>query len=135
MIQNIRVKNFKSLKSVSIPLKPLTILGGLNGMGKSSLIQVLLLLRQSRMGTGNHLQLQGQLCNIGKGQDVLYQFASDEDISFHVAWAGNEVEYTFRWDPESPNLTRDRNHLQEEENIDPVVSVQPVTFDWSRIFS
>ncbi|MCP4107379.1 MAG: AAA family ATPase [Desulfobacteraceae bacterium] len=38
------IKNFKSLKDVSINIRPLNIFTGLNGMGKSSFIQTLLLL-------------------------------------------------------------------------------------------
>lgn len=47
MIDFLQVKNFKSLHNVGIKLAPLNLLMGLNSMGKSSLIQVLLLLRQS----------------------------------------------------------------------------------------
>ncbi len=41
MLNNITVRNFKSLKDIDMPLKTLNILAGLNGMGKSSLIQYL----------------------------------------------------------------------------------------------
>ncbi len=47
MICNLFIKNFKSLKTVYLKLSNLNLLTGLNGSGKSSVIQALLLLRQS----------------------------------------------------------------------------------------
>ena len=47
MIEQIMIKNFKCFEDVVIPLKPFTVLSGVNGMGKSSFLQSLLLLRHS----------------------------------------------------------------------------------------
>ena len=47
MIERVRMRNFKCFDDASIPLNRLTVLAGLNGAGKSSAIQALLLLRQS----------------------------------------------------------------------------------------
>ena len=47
MIKYIQIENFKSLKRISLPLENLNLFFGMNGMGKSSVIQSLLLLRQS----------------------------------------------------------------------------------------
>ncbi|MFK3772119.1 DUF3696 domain-containing protein [Pseudomonas sp. NPDC089406] len=47
MISSLEVKNFKCFKSAHIPLKPITVVCGGNGVGKSSMIQTLLLMRQA----------------------------------------------------------------------------------------
>jgi len=47
MLEFIRIQRFKSLLDASFSLSSLNLFAGLNGMGKSSLIQSLLLLRQS----------------------------------------------------------------------------------------
>ncbi|RKZ37516.1 MAG: hypothetical protein DRQ49_16085 [Gammaproteobacteria bacterium] len=47
MIKRIKVKNFKALKLAELEFSHLNLFAGLNGMGKSSFLQVLLLLRQS----------------------------------------------------------------------------------------
>ncbi len=47
MISSISIKNFKCFKDLEIKLKPLTVICGANGVGKSSLIQSLLLIRQT----------------------------------------------------------------------------------------
>ena len=47
MIGELNIRNFKCFKDVTLPLKPITIVSGGNGVGKSSMIQSLLLLRQA----------------------------------------------------------------------------------------
>ena len=47
-MNSIRVKNFKSVvDSKTFELRPLTVLAGVNSSGKSSLLQALLLLKQT----------------------------------------------------------------------------------------
>ncbi len=83
MIQHLRLKNFKCFESVAIPMANLTLLTGLNGMGKSSVIQSLLVLRQSfQQGLlpGRGLALNGELVNLGTTQAVLYENAREDQI-------------------------------------------------------
>ncbi len=47
MNQNIKIKNFKCFLDNEIPIKNLTVFAGANGSGKSTVIQALLLLRQT----------------------------------------------------------------------------------------
>jgi predicted ATPase len=88
MITSIRLHNFKCFADELLALTPLTVLSGINGMGKSSVIQALLLLRQSFV-SGNHeipgALLNGPLLSLGKAEDVLYENAqSDTTVSFEV---------------------------------------------------
>lgn len=92
MIQSIRISNFKSLQDVTCPLSMLNIFTGLNGMGKSTFLQVLLLLvqtweRPSLFGKG--LLLNGPLISLGRGKDVLCDYADNEIITFHLTWDDN----------------------------------------------
>jgi predicted ATPase len=85
MISKIRIQNFKSLEDVTLECSNLNVLTGLNGMGKSSVIQALLLLRQSyEKGflQNEGLSLNGDLTDIGTGKEALYQFATTEEIVF-----------------------------------------------------
>ena len=84
MIDCIRMRNFKCFDDASVPLNRVTVLAGLNGAGKSSLIQALLLLRQSgvrRDGTPGSLRLQGDLVDLGSFADVLYVGAREDAIT------------------------------------------------------
>ena len=57
MISLVHLKNFKPFANKSLSFKPLTLLSGLNSTGKSSVLQALLLMRQSYQ--------QGLLENLG----------------------------------------------------------------------
>jgi predicted ATPase len=98
MILGLKIKNFKSLKDIEIFPKNLNLLTGLNGMGKSSLIQFLLLLRQSNSnGSLNEkgLLLNGDLVSLGTGKDVFYQAAGEkEEVQIELQ---TEQKYTFYW--------------------------------------
>lgn len=82
MIRKLRLQNFKCFRDQEIALGDMTLLAGLNGMGKSSVIQSLVLLRQSHQQgllpkTG--LSLNGDLIRLGLARDVLYEGAASED--------------------------------------------------------
>ena len=47
MLTNVALRNFKCFQNLNLECAPLNLLCGLNGMGKSSIIQALLVLRQS----------------------------------------------------------------------------------------
>jgi predicted ATPase len=86
MITKLKITNFKSHKNTILDFSNLTLLTGVNSSGKSSVIQSLLLLRQSykkgRLNIG--LDLNDPLCDIGKGLNALYQFSDNEIIQFYI---------------------------------------------------
>ena len=87
MIQSIRLTNFKCFEQQAMILKPLTLLAGLNSSGKSTIIQALLLLRQSYLEnllptTG--LTLNGKLAQLGTAKDVLFEEADVDEIRFEL---------------------------------------------------
>lgn len=91
MISSIEIKNFKSIKSKVFALRNLNLLLGLNGQGKSSFIQSLLLLRQSKGHLTEHLNLNDEkLIRIGKAKDALYQYAK-ENMSFQVEFSESKI--------------------------------------------
>lgn len=89
MITSIRLHNFKCFADELLSLAPLTVLSGINGMGKSSVIQAILLLRQSYVSGCHEVSgalLNGPLVALGKAEDVLYENAqSDATVSFEIA--------------------------------------------------
>ncbi len=87
MISYLRLQRFKCFMDQFISLEPLTILAGSNNTGKSSVIQALLLLRQTaktgRLKKGEIL-LNGPLVHLGTGQDVFCQWAEEDNINMSV---------------------------------------------------
>lgn len=104
MIQSIELKNFKSIKKKFFPLNNLNILLGLNGQGKSSFIQALLLLRQSDKLSQGELKLNGGengLVNIGTTKDAQYQYSNNENLSFALQFKNAEpknLEFDYKID-------------------------------------
>lgn len=86
MLKNISLRNFKSHKATDLDTENITLLTGTNGVGKSSIFQTILLLRQSfKKSTLQHgLELKGELCDIGTAKDALYQSADDNIISIAI---------------------------------------------------
>lgn len=114
MIQSIEINNFKSIKHKYFPLRNLNVLLGLNGMGKSSFIQALLLLKQSYYNglESGRVDLNGKFVNIGKNKDALYQYSkSNENLGFNVQFAdGKNLNLEFDYKREADYLlTKDRD--------------------------
>jgi len=87
MITKIQLSNFKAFLDLELNLSGLNILSGMNGLGKSSVIQALLLLRQSYQSktlADKGLTLSGDLINLGKGEDVLCIEAPVDQITFEL---------------------------------------------------
>ncbi|GAB6010869.1 AAA family ATPase [Viscerimonas tarda] len=99
MITKLKIEYFKSHCSTNLSTGALTVLTGMNSSGKSSVLQALLLLRQSfkkgRLSTG--LDLNAPLCDIGKGRDALYRFANESEIITFSLEVNNETNYNFHF--------------------------------------
>lgn len=113
---SLRLKNFKSfLDTTDVPLAPLTLIFGRNNTGKSSLLQSLLLLRQTLDAPeyGARLNLRGPLYAAGSYFDLVHQHRSKEHVvmNFGLELAPPrrraEVELEFAPDePQPPRLVR-----------------------------
>jgi len=99
MIETLEIKNFKSIKKKRFGLRNLNLLLGLNGMGKSSFIQILLLLRQSTLQEG--LRLNANLVSIGNARDALYQYAKEEKLGIFLAFTHGKQQFIFDFKAES----------------------------------
>jgi predicted ATPase len=87
MISSLRLLNFKAFENQLVEFKSLTLLSGYNSTGKSSVLQALSLLHQSYQqgllqSTG--LLLNGNLVNIGRAQDALYENAKEKYVGFEL---------------------------------------------------
>lgn len=108
MISMLRLINFKCFKDQVFKLRPLTVLSGLNGTGKSSVFQSLLLLRQSyeqKLLPSSGLALNGTLVGLGTARDVLWRNAADESIAIELAFDGElAASWRFAYDSMSDVL-------------------------------
>ncbi|GAP73191.1 hypothetical protein SAMD00024442_68_4 [Candidatus Symbiothrix dinenymphae] len=115
MINQIAIENFKSLKKVQVETKNLNLLMGLNGMGKSSFVQALLLLMQSDKLEEKIIDLNGLLAQIGQGRDAFYQFAEDEHIVFALTFDGQPTfSWKFLYQKDKEKLTAETGYKKED---------------------
>jgi predicted ATPase len=118
-----------SLNSGDIPLAPLTVIFGRNNAGKSSILQSLLILRQTLDSPeyGPRLDLRGPLYAAGSYADIVHQHRSRENVlmSFDVLHAGRsepasvELEFASE-EPQPPRLVR----LRIQNQIAPPVEIR-----------
>ena len=101
MLTQIKIENFKCLKSLALPLKPLSLLTGLNAAGKSTTLQCILLLAQSlRSNTQTaELSLNGCLARLGTPGEVMN--SGSGTVKFCVEGNGLGIE----WQLEAENRT------------------------------
>jgi predicted ATPase len=93
MLDKIVLNNFKSARDLSIKLAPLTILTGLNGSGKSTVLQAIALLKQSLAPNApiQQLLLRGSLVRLGRSEDVRFENAAEDEIAFVIQTPNGET--------------------------------------------
>ncbi|NJL10750.1 MAG: AAA family ATPase [Calothrix sp. SM1_7_51] len=99
MLTQFALSNFKGFKQLdAIELKPLTVLCGINSSGKSSIIQSLLLMKQSnvdssKLSIDSYIQepvvFNGLYVRLGDWADVINNHAADKEIGFSWKLAGD----------------------------------------------
>ena len=90
MINSISFKNYKAFSSGSLELKPITILLGSNSSGKSSLLQLFLLIEQTMNNPEPYesaLKLNGRFINLGEDENLI----KDKDLSKTL-----NIEFSFK---------------------------------------
>ena len=110
MIRLLRLENYKCFENQLLEFNALTLLSGLNGTGKSSVIQSLLLLRQSyqqNLLRTTGLALNGDLVHIGTANDALFENAKEDVIGFDLTLNDGTTKgaWRFNYDKESDVLT------------------------------
>ena len=95
MIETLRLRNFKCFDDAAFDMGKITLLAGLNGTGKSSVIQALLALRNFGL-TQHGTSWYGPLIDIGTFGDLLYAGAEETKIELITMFEdGSELRGTF----------------------------------------
>jgi len=126
-IRKLRLRNFKCFAdSEDIPLAPLTVIFGRNNSGKSSILQSLLILRQTLDSPeyGPRLDLRGPHYVAGSYFDIVHQHRAKKnvvmtfDVELPTATAPARIELEFTSDePQPARLSR---LSVAHESIDPL---------------
>ena len=88
MLREYRLTNFKAFgETVTIPIRPLTLIFGANSSGKSSIFQSLLLLKQTLDEAKNSetvLLPKGSLVDLGTYRDFVHRHDTERNFEFEV---------------------------------------------------
>jgi len=127
MINKIRLKNFKCFEDETIDFAPMNLWAGLNGMGKSTVIQAILLLRQNYelglLQSDKGISLNGELVQIGNAKDLLYQYFKNQEVGIEIIVEGHSI-VGWEWDAKT-----DSDNLPLKEKIG-----KPETFFETALF-
>lgn len=92
MISSIRIVNFKLFTDVSVPLRPITVLTGQTGTGKSSLVQALLLTRSATEADGTVSLNDGEGLELGRFADIRNpEMSSHVSCEVHLSLDNNDI--------------------------------------------
>ena len=88
MLNLLRFKNFKSWQSAKIKCSKITGLFGTNSSGKTSIIQFLLMLKQTKDGTDRaiSLDLNGDYVSLGTIKDVIHAHDESNILSWRLGF-------------------------------------------------
>lgn len=90
-VDSLNIENFKSILSHKFRLSKLNLFLGKNGLGKSSTLQTILLLRQSaefiyhQDHTKRKVYLKGKLINLGNSNEVFTRYSNSDQMVFSLA--------------------------------------------------
>lgn len=86
MINKLMIKGFKCFDDVSLEMKPITMLAGQNSMGKSSIIQSLLALKQGKN------PFTGKYMSIGTADELMNAYIGAEEINISADYKNMKDE-------------------------------------------
>lgn len=93
MLSKIRIENFKSWQSLDMKLAPITALFGSNSSGKSSIIQFLLMLKQTKDSTNTQASVEfggnNSLAELGSYKDAVYKHDTSLNMSWDLTWTAD----------------------------------------------
>lgn len=106
MFNRLRIKNFKCFNDLELNFSMVNVLTGLNGMGKSTVIQSILLLGQSQKNimSDKSLLLKGKYVDLGVGKDILFEKAEEDEVGIELQIDDNEGKFLFEYQPEEDVL-------------------------------
>ena len=95
MLTSLKLHNFKCFEDLELSLCNLNVFTGMNGAGKSTILQSLLLLAQSADSIENtgKIRLNGSFEELGVGSDILYEKAVSDDIEISYRYDGEAFSY------------------------------------------
>lgn len=117
MIKEVNVKNFKCFEQISVNFKELNLFTGINGMGKSTLIQAILLLRQTyekyNSSDWQRMVLNGHYINLGTMKDIAYWYRAEDETQISIR--EDELMWNCAWNEKYVRLLLTTEEKKQNE--------------------
>lgn len=95
MIKSISVKNYKAFENATFNIKPITVLLGENSVGKSSILQLFMLLKQtaaiSMFNENSPLKLYGNFAKMGMAENLFRNKFFSDPMGISVKFSNNKI--------------------------------------------
>jgi len=116
MITNLSIENFKSFsKKQELKLAPITLIYGPNSSGKSSVIQALMMLKQTILAkeANGRLITNGNFINLGSYKSLVHGQDIEKDISISVEYTQtwDAQEFKYKYDYPMPFANKEKRNL------------------------
>lgn len=96
MISAIKIRNYKAFEDAQIDIKPINIFLGANSVGKTSILQLFLLLKQtasfSLINNNSPLKMYGAFANMGSVENLFHNQDTKTPIEIGVRFKDNEIK-------------------------------------------
>ena len=133
MLERIDLRHFKCFELLKLPLRPLTLLSGVNASGKSSVLQALVLLQQTMREHewSSRLMLNGSTIRLGTVADVIDQVHGQRTCSITLVDDATEHGWEFIGERAEMSLSvaRVRAGAVEEDQPEVLRRLLPSAFD------
>mgnify|MGYP003305228503 CR=1 FL=1 len=117
MIKEVSVKNFKCFEQISVDFKELNLFTGINGMGKSTLIQAILLLRQTYEKYNSfdwkRIILNGHYINLGTIKDIAYWYRLEDETQILIF--EDDFQLSCTWNEQQVQLMQGTEEKSQDE--------------------
>jgi predicted ATPase len=141
VISELHLKSFKCFETLDLPLRPLTLLTGENGGGKSSVIQALGLLSQTIQTRewGRSLSFEGPDLALGSVADVLNHQSARIHLTLGITTEAGHITWLFQAEDRSAlsievkSATVDGHDHDLQDTTQPVRWMLPVGLDVEQI--
>lgn len=94
MLKKIEFKNYKAFESGSLKIKPITILLGANSIGKTSLLQFILMLQQTAIANENYkaaIKLHGGFLSLGEGKNIFRKHDLSQPVTIKLKFQDEDL--------------------------------------------
>lgn len=136
MIKHLHIENIKSLKKISLPLTKLNLYFGMNGMGKSSVIQSLLLCRQSYWMNDKKnldtLYLNGDLVELGTADEIFCDNADNNIMQINIK-CSDVQQYCFKYSYNTEDVFSNKLHAEFKHDAGTIYDIPLFGEDFAYI--